>query len=75
RSTDILLTAEVSTEITAENLELLKKRMMGKYLQSLNSLEYIANQFGQNHFGDVSLFDMIHVIESIQLEDIHTVRK
>ncbi|MDT2842749.1 EF-P 5-aminopentanol modification-associated protein YfmH [Vagococcus lutrae] len=75
RLTDILLTAEVSTEITAENLELLKKRMMGKYLQSLNSLEYIANQFGQNHFGDVSLFDMIHVIESIQLEDIHTVRK
>ncbi|MDT2823497.1 EF-P 5-aminopentanol modification-associated protein YfmH [Vagococcus lutrae] len=75
RLTDILLTAEVSTEITEENLELLKKRMMGKYLQSLNSLEYIANQFGQNHFGDVSLFDMIHVIESIQLEDIHTVRK
>lgn len=75
RLTDILLTAEVSTEITAENLELLKKRMMGKYLQSLNSLEYIANQFGQNHFGDVSLFDMIHVIESIQLEDINTVRK
>lgn len=75
RLTDILLTSEVSTEITAENLELLKKRMMGKYLQSLNSLEYIANQFGQNHFGDVSLFDMIHVIESIQLEDIHIVRK
>ena len=46
--------------------------MLGKFFQSLNSLEYIANQFNQNLFGDLTLFDLPEIIQSITLEDIYT---
>lgn len=44
--------------------------MLGKYFQSLNSLEYVANQFTQSLFGEWTLFDMPEVIQEIQLDDI-----
>lgn len=73
RVREILLTAQESPELTEENLALLKKQLLGKYLQSLNSLEYIANQFSQMQFGDATLFDMAEVIESIEMKDIRHV--
>ena len=45
--------------------------MLGQYFQTLNSLEYIANQFTQSLFGDQTLFDLPEIIESIQLADVH----
>ena len=47
--------------------------MLGQYLQSLNSLEYIANQFSQMQFGEATLFDMAEVIGSITISDIQHV--
>ncbi|MBO0469979.1 insulinase family protein [Enterococcus sp. DIV0242_7C1] len=70
RIEEILLTVAQSEELTEENLSLLKKKMIGKYFQSLNSLEYIANQFSQSLYGETTLFDTPEVIESIQLSDI-----
>ncbi|WP_375178331.1 EF-P 5-aminopentanol modification-associated protein YfmH [Enterococcus rotai] len=70
RIEEILLTANESLEITEENLSLLKKKMIGKYFQSLNSLEYIANQFSQSLYGETTLFDTPEVIESVQLSDV-----
>lgn len=73
RIEEILLTADKSSEITEENLSLLKRKMIGKYFQSLNSLEYIANQFSQSLYGEATLFDTPEVIESIQLSDVKNV--
>ncbi|OJG27743.1 M16 family peptidase [Enterococcus caccae] len=70
RIEEILLTADDSSEVTEENLSLLKKKMIGKYFQSLNSLEYIANQFSQSLYGETTLFDTPEVIESVQLSDV-----
>ncbi|MFD2307626.1 EF-P 5-aminopentanol modification-associated protein YfmH [Enterococcus termitis] len=70
RIEEILLTVDKSSELTEENLSLLKKKMIGKYFQSLNSLEYIANQFSQSLYGETTLFDTPEVIESIQLSDV-----
>ena len=67
---EILLSYQESSELNEDNLALLKKKMIGKYFQSLNSLEYIANQFSQSLFGETTLFDMLSVIEHIQLADI-----
>ncbi|WP_336577244.1 EF-P 5-aminopentanol modification-associated protein YfmH [Candidatus Enterococcus mansonii] len=72
RIEEILLTANQSTEVTETNLSLLKKKMIGKYFQSLNSLEYIANQFSQSLYGETTLFDTPEVIESIQMSDVRT---
>lgn len=66
----ILLSHEQSAELTEEKLALLKKKMLGKYFQSLNSLEYIANQFSQTLFEQATIFDLIAIIEKIQLEDL-----
>ena len=65
----ILLNAKQDPGVNEENLALLKKKMLGKYFQSLNSLEYIANQFTQDLFGELTLFDLPAVIQAIELED------
>lgn len=67
---EILLTAKESPELTEENLTLVKKRMIGQVLQSLNSLEYIANQYSQQAYGDATLFDLVPIIETITLDQL-----
>ncbi|WP_414840875.1 EF-P 5-aminopentanol modification-associated protein YfmH [Enterococcus saccharolyticus] len=67
---ELLLGFAKDPEVNEANLVLLKKKMLGKYFQSLNSLEFIANQFTQDLFGDVTLFDVPEVIQSIQLTDV-----
>ncbi|KAF1304073.1 insulinase family protein [Enterococcus saccharolyticus] len=67
---EIILNFQTDPEVNDDNLTLLKKKMLGKYFQSLNSLEFIANQFTQDLFGDMTLFDVPTVIQSIQLEDV-----
>lgn len=67
---EILLTAKESPELTEEKLTLVKKRMIGQVLQSLNSLEYIANQYSQQAYGEATLFDVVPIIEGITLNQL-----
>jgi predicted Zn-dependent peptidase len=67
---EILLGFAEDPEVNEENFSLMKKKMLGRYFQSLNSIEYIANQFTQSLFGEKTLFDFPEVIESIKLEDV-----
>ncbi|MDN6626473.1 MAG: insulinase family protein [Pisciglobus halotolerans] len=71
----LLLNAADSTELTEKNLLLTKKRAIGQHLRSLNSLEYIANQYNQQVYGSTTLFDLVHIIESITLADIKKLAK
>ncbi|MHC5372961.1 EF-P 5-aminopentanol modification-associated protein YfmH [Enterococcus sp. LJL120] len=75
RVTEIFENFATDGEMTEENLALLKKKMLGKYFQSLNSLEYIANQFSQNLFEGITLFDVPKVIQEITLVDVLAVGK
>lgn len=59
-----------SQELTHENLDRLKKKMLGKYLQSLNSLEYIAQQFSKIAPGELNIFERLPILESIELTDV-----
>ncbi len=70
---EILLTAKMSPELNEDHLVLIKKRMIGQVLQSLNSLEYIANQYSQQSYGEATLFDLVPIIESITLNQIKQV--
>ena len=67
---EIILGFADDTEVSETNLDLLKKKMLGQYFQSLNSIEYIANQFTQSLFGDRTLFDLPEIIDSIQMKDV-----
>lgn len=67
----IVLNYRNDPTVNEENLALLKKKTLGKYFQSLNSLEHIANQFTQDLFGELTLFDMPDIIKDITLEDVY----
>ena len=67
---EIILGFADDPEVSEMNLDLLKKKMIGQYFQSLNSIEYIANQFTQSLFGDRTLFDLPEIIDLIQMKDV-----
>ncbi|CKE39610.1 protease [Streptococcus pneumoniae] len=56
-------------------LERVKKKKIGGFLRSLNSPEYIANQFTRYAFNESSLFDALTVLESLTVQDLQEVAK
>ncbi len=55
----------------AEAFELLKKQFIDEFISSLNSTEYIANQYTKLYFEGVSVFDMLDIVENITLDSIN----
>lgn len=53
-----------------EAFDLLKKQFIGEFISSLNSPEYIANQYAKLYFEGVSVFDMLNIVENITLESV-----
>jgi len=51
-----------------------KRQIIGGFIQALNSLEYIANQFTKYHYVGASLFDVLDVAEKITIEDINNAK-
>ena len=66
----IFATAAQSPEFTEENLARQKKQKLGKYLQALNSVEYIANTFFRGVGFVGNLFQVPEVIESVTLAEV-----
>ncbi|QOR68621.1 insulinase family protein [Cytobacillus suaedae] len=65
----VLLDAKDMT-FTQEQLDRIKKKKIGGFLRSLNSPEYIANQFTRYAFNDMNLFDVVPVMEQITVDDM-----
>lgn len=65
---ETLKSYKMSSDFTKTHLELLKRETLGDYLTSLNSLEYIANQFASESNDEVNFFDLPEVLETITLE-------
>ena len=62
--------AATSWSITEEQLERLRKRKIGQFMRSLNSIEFIANQFTRFKFNDMDLFDVVPTLEKMTLENL-----
>ncbi|MDM5189493.1 pitrilysin family protein [Bacillus sp. DX4.1] len=62
-------------ELSEETLERVKKKKIGGFLRSLNSPEYIANQFTRYAFNGSSLFDALSTLESLTVRDLQEVAK
>lgn len=58
-----------------EAFDLLKKQFIGEFISSLNSPEYIANQYAKLYFEGVSVFDMLEIVENITLESVNDTSK
>lgn len=70
----LLLSASVAT-FSLDHFSRSKKQVIGHFIQALNSLEYIANQFTKYHFLGSSLFDVLDLASAIELDDIETFLK
>lgn len=52
-------------------LNRLRKQMLGEIVSSLNSPEYIANQYTKFYFEGVELFRLIDILETITVDSVH----
>ncbi|MFC3882328.1 EF-P 5-aminopentanol modification-associated protein YfmH [Bacillus songklensis] len=69
---DIILKMK-ENPMTKEQLDRVRKKKIGAFLRSLNSPEFIANQFTRYAFNDMNLFDVVDVLETLTTEDIERV--
>ncbi|WP_026585469.1 EF-P 5-aminopentanol modification-associated protein YfmH [Bacillus sp. J33] len=67
---NMLLEAKEKGAISQETLDRTKKKKIGAFLRSVNSPEYIANQFTRYAFNEMDLFDVVPTLESITLDDV-----
>jgi len=56
--------------LTEEKLDAVRKKRIGAFLRSLNSLESIANQFTRYAFNQMELFDVVAVLEELTLAEV-----
>ncbi|KMY49512.1 EF-P 5-aminopentanol modification-associated protein YfmH [Peribacillus loiseleuriae] len=66
----ILFEAKTGKGISEESMKRVIKKRIGLFLRSLNSPEYIANQFTRYAFNDMNLFDVVPVLEQIEFNDV-----
>lgn len=56
-------------DLTEEKLEVLKKKHLGRLLNSMNSVEFIANHYEDQNDG-VTIFDYPSLIATIHIDDV-----
>ncbi len=70
---DIIDKVKQGAFFNEEMLMLKKREVIGDFLSSLNSPEYVAMQYTKYKLDGVDLFDVLDVIDEISLDDIKTV--
>lgn len=56
--------------LNEESVKRAIKKKIGSFMRSLNSPEYIANQFTRYQFNDMNLFEVVPMLESISSTDL-----
>ncbi|GAA0497601.1 hypothetical protein GCM10008986_25750 [Salinibacillus aidingensis] len=49
------------------------KKEIGSFLRSINSPQFIANQFSRYQFNEMNLFEVLHTLETITEHDLEGV--
>ncbi|MBW8348935.1 insulinase family protein [Bacillus sp. IITD106] len=70
RLQSILLEAKNGQYLTDEALQRAKKKRIGGFLRSMNSPEFIANQFTRYAFNGMDLFETVQVLEELHFDYI-----
>ena len=73
RVKEILLNPDHLT-ISEEDFTIIKNKMKGHMLKSLNSLEYIANSFTRYQFNGSNLFETLQLFDELKVEDLQDVQ-
>lgn len=53
-----------------EDLKRITRKKIGFFLRSLNSIEYIANQFTRYSFNEMNLFDVVPALENLTMDQV-----
>lgn len=69
---EIMMKFDINS-ISEDYLSRIKKKKIGSFLRALNSPEYIANQFTRYQFNGMNLFDIVSVLEGIQISHLQEV--
>ncbi|MGD8191095.1 EF-P 5-aminopentanol modification-associated protein YfmH [Brevibacillus ginsengisoli] len=64
------ITRYIESGITKDDFERSKRKKIGMFLRSLNSVEFIANQFTSYQFNGIDLFSILPVLEKVTREDV-----
>lgn len=59
-----------STSIAEATVERFKRKNMGQFIRSLNSVEFIANQFTRYAFNGMNIFEVIEIMDEITKHDL-----
>lgn len=65
------LQSYIENGFDVSELNRLRKQTLGEIVSSLNSPEYIANQYTKFYFEGVELFRLIDILESITVDSVH----
>lgn len=65
------ITRFIQSGVNTDDFERSKRKKIGLFLRSLNSVEFIANQFTSYKFNGIDLFSVVPVLEKITLEDVN----
>jgi predicted Zn-dependent peptidase len=57
--------------VSDETFEHHRSKMMGEFLKSFNSLEFIANNFLAYHFRNINFFDYLNVLQGLTADDVN----
>ncbi len=57
--------------LSGETFERVRRKKIGQWLRSLNSLEFIANQFTSYRFNGTDLFAVLPMLEQLTCEDVN----
>ncbi len=57
--------------ITEQDFNRTKKQIIGSFIKSLNSIEFIANMFTKYHYFGASMFDILDIASAITIDDVH----
>lgn len=65
----------IKSGFNKDELERVRKQTLGEIISSLNSPEYIANQYTKFYFEGVELFELIDILESVTVDSVQQTLK
>lgn len=60
----------VDKPLPNDEVETIRRKKIGAFLRSLNSPEFIANQFTRYQFNEMSLFDVVPTLEQLTVDSL-----
>ena len=72
---EILLQSKSGAGLSELSFKRTVKKKIGSFLRSLNSPEYVANQFTRYTFNEMNLFEVVSELEQLTLADIQQIAK